>query len=404
MRTAGVGFSATKLNNNFFGTRRDEGAGIGSSFVSRKKNSQTKSDKASLVRDLDKRQDTVSVHNFEGSDLSAEEIHRRQVNAKRQQNTFKSTINDKADGFLKLSASKTKFDDSKIKKQLDYSYRDISSMIRQAKTSGHASQAAVKAKRKVMELKRKMASSTDDDEKAEISAALNHAKAMERAAKKKKRHLEVEEMVEHTMSMDKRMGDMKDEGGSSGSAERASAVEEMVSQAETVVEDAYDKIEDMMSDAMEGEGFSESAEYDMASEIPADSEMIPEDDALSDITSEVVSDLGDMYEDFEDAFDMLDEVMEDLELLEVVDPHMDEEGLKKLRTKHRNSEEKDMVKADMDYLKAVFEKYQQDMEKAGGGMAAGNVAAGVAAFGGFGMSFAAPEAGVPSGAVIDVGV
>ncbi len=53
--------------------------------------------------------------------------------------------------------------------------------------------------------------------------------------------------------------------------------------------------------------------------------------------------------------------MEDIELLEAVDPHMSPEELKQLKMKHRQSEEKDMTKADMEYMKSMFELYQTQM-------------------------------------------
>ncbi len=50
----------------------------------------------------------------------------------------------------------------------------------------------------------------------------------------------------------------------------------------------------------------------------------------------------------------LEEAMEDLESLEIIDPHMSPEELKELKIKHRNAEHRDMVKADMDYLKEMI--------------------------------------------------
>ena len=78
-------------------------------------------------------------------------------------------------------------------KKLKYQFKNISSKILRSKTSQAAKQAAGQARREVLRLKRQKQSGNYDDE--EIEAAINHAKAMERVAKKKAKHLEEEEMA-----------------------------------------------------------------------------------------------------------------------------------------------------------------------------------------------------------------
>ena len=77
-------------------------------------------------------------------------------------------------------------------KKLKYQFKNISSKILRSKTSQAAKQAAGQARREVLRLKRQKQSGNYDDE--EIEAAINHAKAMERVAKKKAKHLEEEDM------------------------------------------------------------------------------------------------------------------------------------------------------------------------------------------------------------------
>ena len=358
MRSGSLGFMTSQSNYSYFNTHSGSASTDAASALLSRKNASEKSsakERSRLVKDLDKRSQTVSVHSINADGLSAEELHKKLVNIKRTQNTFKSTAADKADGFLKLTQAKSKNElDEALKKHFKYNYRDISTMIRQAKTSASAGLAVTKAKRKVLELRRKIASSTDSDEKAEISAAINHAKSMERVAKKKKRHLETEELVESTMKQDEKEQELsgKDATGTLSS----STMDGLVSQAEDVVDDAYEKLDEMEAQTIE--------DYFGASDISGisfdDLEEIPTDD-LEDIP---IDDFDDMMEDFDEAYEMLDEVMENLEMLEVVDPHMDEEDFKALKIRHRQSEEKDMTKADNDYLKAMFDKYQQDMAKA----------------------------------------
>ena len=316
------------------------------SFISRKTSSvkDNNNDRQSLIKNLDKKSTAVSVHAYDNSGLSAEEIHKKKLNAIRAQNSFKSTISDKKEGYLKLTQAKKSDLDEMVKTHFNYNSRDISTMIRQAKTSLSAGKAAIKAKRKVLELRRKIASSSDSDEKEELSAALSHAKSMERAAKKKKHHLESEEMVEHAQE-NKFGNDTYSEDGTISSAR-----EEIISEAEDVVDEAYDKIDDIESDSA---GLL----------TPADAEVLMEDEAFGEdelfIEDDFVMDMDDLVENVDEAYEILDDVMEDLGMLEAVNPNMSREALEKMKTKHRNSEEKDMVKADMDYMKAMFEKFQE---------------------------------------------
>ncbi len=46
--------------------------------------------------------------------------------------------------------------------------------------------------------------------------------------------------------------------------------------------------------------------------------------------------------------------MEMLESMEIVDPHMSKEDLEDLKRKHRASEDKAIMKANMDYLKDMI--------------------------------------------------
>ena len=56
----------------------------------------------------------------------------------------------------------------------------------------------------------------------------------------------------------------------------------------------------------------------------------------------------------EDELRELEEAMEMLENMEMIDPHMTKEDLEELKRKHRASEQKAMMKADMDYLKGMI--------------------------------------------------
>ena len=80
-------------------------------------------------------------------------------------------------------------------KKLKYQFKSISSKILRSKTSQAAKQAAGQARREIMRLKRQKQNSDSDSDSEEIDAAIAHAQAMERVAKKKAKHLEEEEMM-----------------------------------------------------------------------------------------------------------------------------------------------------------------------------------------------------------------
>ena len=81
-------------------------------------------------------------------------------------------------------------------KKLKYQFKNLSTKILRSKTSLAAKQVAGQARREVLRLKSKKQSGDYDSE--EIQAAIDHAKAMERVARKKARHLEEEEMAKCT--------------------------------------------------------------------------------------------------------------------------------------------------------------------------------------------------------------
>ena len=80
-------------------------------------------------------------------------------------------------------------------KKLKYQFKNISSKILRSKTSQAAKQAVGQARREIMRLKRQKQNSDSDSDSEEIDAAIAHAQAMERVAKKKAKHLEEEEMM-----------------------------------------------------------------------------------------------------------------------------------------------------------------------------------------------------------------
>ncbi len=189
-------------------------------------------------------------------------------------------------------------------KKLKYQHKSISSKILRAKTSAAAKQAVSSAKREVIKLKRQRLD--PDCDKEELEAAISHAKDMERVAQKKARHLELEELAKATGCV---LGD--------------SLLEPI-------------DIEETDSEIIEA----------------ADSDMVEE------LTSEVMEDLSEGMKEMLEEMGF-GEISEDLE---VYSGNMSDDDIRKMEIRHRNSEMKDIVKADADYLKTVFEHFRESID------------------------------------------
>lgn len=187
---------------------------------------------------------------------------------------------------LRAQRQQTK-DTSLQLKKLKYQFKNMSAQILRCKTSVAARQVVGQAKREVLRLKREKLTGNYDEE--EIEAAITHAKAMERVARKKMKHLEEEELAED------------------------------VSADETI----------------------QTEEADTASDELFNLEVF---DELSQSMQELLEEMG------------LDELMDSLTFIQ---DDMDPADLKRMKIRHRNKEMKEIVKADAEYLKAVFDRMEE---------------------------------------------
>lgn len=213
-------------------------------------------------------------------------------------------------------------------KQLQYRFKDISSKILRSKTSAAARQVAGQARREVLRLKRERLNGNYDDE--EIVAAIVHAKAMERVAKKKVKHLEEEEMV-------------KTSGGPC---------------AGSMIDDE-EETDEITSDEEPQEAYSQAdiSGMDFIEQMPASD--------FSDLLSNMQELTSDMFDETEEGMRQMMEEMGFDELsdsLSAAKGDMDPADLKEMKIKHRNKEMKDIVKADADYLKTIFNRLQREKE------------------------------------------
>lgn len=270
-----------------------------------------------------------------------------------EMNTAQSTLPQAKREVVYDAASGTTFDAQRMSrsaasaqkkmKKLQYNFKLISSQIMRAKTSSSAERAVSSARRATAQLRRKRKSGEYDD--AELEAAITHALAMERVAKKHVKNLQQEERVER--------------GSKAGESVMSEEEQKIVGNALT--EDMPEVPDEFSEDPAEtSREFSEQMEQ-IGQELAENLEEIPE---------ELAEELEQLMQEYRD---MMSETMEELggELLEsisVVDTDMDPADLKALKQKHRAKEMQEIAKADAKYLKAIFEKYAADRRQAASGV------------------------------------
>ncbi len=247
-------------------------------------------------------------------------------------NPFGVTKEDMVSSLLGETETDDK-DEVKENTSVNYNFRSVTSKIQQAKTSASAGRAVLSAKRKIQELKRKLANSDADPD--EVTFALNHAKRIERVAKKKQRHLEMEEMITRTQKRD----EVRDK------TEQA---------AEDLAMSQRDLLEEKLTDKQNEFDEKQTAMFVEAIEKLKEKQ--------SEISDDMIAAVDEMIESItEKEQEMLSEIAEMLENMEILDPHMSEEDLKKLKIKHRNAEYKEIVKANADYWKSMMEHNTEKM-------------------------------------------
>ena len=255
-----------------------------------------------------------------------------------------------ADGSVSATMSITK-PSVKKKKALRYNFKEISTQIMMAKTSGNARSVAAKARRKTGLLQRKLKS--DEYDERELELAIAHAKKLERIAKKRMKHLQEEEQAQQ-----------------SGSC--------------LVETDEYESLsmEDREETGKNGEQEADRAELER---------LMREYQAVMEESME------DMYESMEELErDGLQELAD--EFLGGVQEDMDPEDLERLKKKHRSDELRELMEADMKYLKDLFSKLAREKQENSNGSSGVSLQLG-------GMEMPVPvteEAVMPEGGNVDL--
>ena len=265
-------------------------------------------------------------------------------------------------------------------KKLKYQFKNISSKILRSKTSQAAKQAAGQARREIMRLKCQKQNSDSDSE--EIDAAIAHAQAMERVAKKKAKHLEEEEMVK----------------AADGICQGDWISEEETKDAQDAEAKNVQNAEEMSTESSEDEMSRDLSAYEYAGNSYDTSDYIALGmDAFYAQAGDFMSEMSDFTSEMmQEMSDSLRDLMEEMGLDGLsdnavsVNREMDPADLKMMKIKHRNKEMKDIVKADAEYLKAVF----NHLEKMKDNVVIPTGNAGAVSSGMTGTSFSADVAGV----------
>lgn len=205
-------------------------------------------------------------------------------------------------------------------KRLNYNFKSVSSQILLAKTSNSAGKAVTKARGMVAMLLRKSSSGEYDSQ--ELEHAVIHARKMERIAKKRMRHLKQEEEIEQKGKSAEAEDELMD-----GLEESSAEEEEELELSEEELQRLMEEYEELMQESME-EMMQESMEELM------------QQASLEELSEEIC---GAVYE-------------------------MEPEDLEQLKKKHRSDEMREIMDADMKYLRAVFQKLEKERQELSSGI------------------------------------
>lgn len=205
-------------------------------------------------------------------------------------------------------ASRLRASGPKKLKRLRYNFKEISSQILMAKTSGIAGMVAVRARSVLASLHRKK--SIGEYDETELRHAIIHAGKMLRIAKKRTRHLKEEEKAEQKGSCMVEKEEFED-----AHTKRQEQADEQLRQMEEELRKLEEEFQDLMEDSMR--------------------EMM-----------ESMEEIGGLEE----------------EMMGVVRVEMSPEALERLKKKHRADELREIVEADMKYLKALMGRLEREKQ------------------------------------------
>lgn len=245
------------------------------------------------------------------------------------------------------SAKEKKLSAEELKK-LKYNFKQISAQLLRTKTSASAGQVVTKARNKVAQLKRQLKNGEEPSE--ELMSAIAHAMQIQRVAEKRKKHLEQEEEIQRKSdsgqfdpSKEKRIAGKSDAKSEDAWEQQLSALsgeleDKQNEEQEKIQEEMQLQMEEMMQQLQESmEEMQESFQADMQ-------------EMMEEMFAGMLEEMGGM--------DMLSELAEGL--LGTVAEEMEPRDLEQLKKKHRCEEQRDIMEADMRYLKAMFDRLEKE--------------------------------------------
>lgn len=235
------------------------------------------------------------------------------------------TILRRADGTCMGTISVTKPARKKTRR-LNYNFKEISAMILRTKTSGSARQVAARARGKVALLKQRLKCGEYDDK--ELESAIIHAEKMERVARKRMRHLQEEEMAKRGGPC---FGELEEE------------CKEPVPQQE-------EESEEPELDSRQQEAVLRERQQELQREMQREMQRM-----MQEMMEEAQREMAELS-DMEELSDALGEKSSNLDPVD----------LNNLKRKHRLEEQREIMEADMAYLKALFNKLAQEKQQASG--------------------------------------
>lgn len=215
-----------------------------------------------------------------------------------------------------VTVAKGKASQVVVKKRLPYSFKEISTRLLKTKKSGNAHQVLISARQKAVSLRLMYKGGVYDDD--EVLAALMHAQAIVRVAKKREKHLQEEERAEKKIGKDGVFCEADLEEKTEEASSRQTHKEE---REQTKAKMDLQRMQKLME------------QYErMMQEAMKELEQLDNMDALSEelgIDGEV---------------------------------SMDPEDLELMKKKHRADEMRAIVEADMKYLKFMFDKLEKERQ------------------------------------------
>lgn len=206
-------------------------------------------------------------------------------------------------GTLTIHRAKVK----KKPKRLRYNFKRLSNQIMQSKTSMNAKQLSTKTKFQIVDLRLKL--SSGDYDYTEIHNALKHAERIARVAKKKMKHLQEEEFYEKTGAVAKQENqELEEENEALDAVDTSGMSQEDMERLMKQIQEEMQKIEEELEQAMHEK-----------------------------------NNLDDFMQGYSD--------------------EMSPKDLEALKKKHRAEEMRDIMEADLEYLKAYFNKLSKEKEE-----------------------------------------